>query len=151
MVVSNRAHLLKRQNLQLCVHYHTLNTVNNQKLIPICSMDEGFDSLRNVMLLPILNGNVSYGQVQAVHADCYPTAFAFDHVPSQFTRMPFGFKNARRTLQSMMNIMLSSVKCQLTEVYLGHFFIISRSLDDQMTKIQDVLSILNDAAVTRKW
>lgn len=59
-------------------------------------------------------------------------------------------KNAHGTFQRAMDIILSSVECQFSLVYLHYIFIFSKSPDKHIDLVQQVLMLLNDAGVTLK-
>ena len=58
--------------------------------------------------------------------------------------MPFGLRNAPATFQRALDIILSSVKWQFCIVYIDDVIIFSKSVDEHLDHIDQVLTFLGD-------
>lgn len=70
------------------------------------------------------------------------TAFRRLHGLYQFVRMPFGLKNTPDKFERAMGVILSSVKWQLTLVYLNDIFVFASTVEQHLKPLHRVLTSL---------
>ncbi len=68
-----------------------------------------------------------------------------------FTRMPFGMTNAPATFQRSVDILLSGVNWQFCLVSLDHIIVFSKSEEDLIRHVHEVLSTLRNAGLSVKF
>ena len=122
----------KDGSLRFCVDYRRLNAVTVRDSYPIPRMDECIDSLGGAQVFSTLDCNSGYWQVDIPVTDREKTAFVTHHGLFQYTRMPFGLRNAPATFQRPIDIVLSSVKWQFALVYLDDIAIFSPNLETRV-------------------
>lgn len=72
--------------------------------------DECIDALGDIQFFSVLDANSRYGEIEVSKPDREKTSFSSQHGLHQFTAIPFGLKNAIKTFQHVMDIVLSNVK-----------------------------------------
>lgn len=102
----------KDSSLCFCDDFRRLNdsTIGEMKLIS--KMDEWIDSLDDAKMLPTLRAKSRYRQVEVLDGDRDNTTFTIHHGIYLFIRMPFSLKNAPRTCQRALDVILSHVRRQ---------------------------------------
>ena len=138
----------KDGTLRFCVDYRRLNAVTLRDSYPIPRMDECIDSLGDAQIFSTLDFNSGYWQVTIDESDKEKTAFVTHQGLFQFTRMPFGLRNAPATFQRAIDIILSSVKWQYCIVYIDDVIIFSKSIGDHFDHLNEVLTLLGDAGLS---
>lgn len=76
------------------------------------------------------------------------TALSSQHGIYQFTRLPFGLKNACSTFYRVMDTILSSVKCQFAFIYPDDTVFYFQILRKRINHTRFVLSLLKEAGVS---
>ena len=135
----------KDGSLRFCVNYKHLNAITVLDSYPIPRMDECIDSLGGAEVFSTLDSNSGYWQVDIPMEDRDKTVFVTNNGLFQYTRMPFGLRNAPETVQRSMYIVLSSVKWQFALVYLDDIVIFSPNPRTHVEQLDKVLTLLGDA------
>ena len=78
------------------------------------------------------------------------TTFVSHRGAFRYVRMPFGLRNAPASFQRSLDILLSGVKWKTCLVYLDDVIVFSKSVDDHIAHIDEVLRILGDAGISLK-
>ncbi|GBG61026.1 hypothetical protein CBR_g18621 [Chara braunii] len=130
------------ETLRLCINSRGLNhyTVKNSYLMP--RSDELFDRLAGNRFFTKIDLRSGYHQIRVAAADQPKTAFrsCFGHY--EFTVMPFRLTNAPATFQRAMNDILRDILEQYVLVYLDDILIYSRTLEQHLKHLHDVLDRL---------
>lgn len=105
-------------------------------------MDVCIDFLGEARILFTFNANSDYLQLEMDEKDADQTAFVTHHGLYWYTKMPFGPKNASKTFQGAMNVILASVERQCAIVYINDVIIFFKSLGEHVTHIEEVLRLL---------
>ena len=66
----------------------------------------------------------------------------------RYTRVPFG--NAPATFQRALGIILNGVRWQSCLIYLDDVFVFSRSTDEHLRHVDEILKLLRRAGITLK-
>lgn len=140
----------KDGTLRFCIDYRRLNAVTIRDSYPIPRMDECIDSLGDAQVFSTLDCNSGYWQIEVETEDRPKTAFVTHHGVYQYTRMPFGLKNAPATFQRAVDMILASVKWQYAIVYLDDIVIFSRNVEEHLKHIRTVLTLLRAAGMSLK-
>ncbi|GBG59012.1 hypothetical protein CBR_g24360 [Chara braunii] len=104
--------------------------------------DELFDRLagnRFFMKIDLCSG---YHQIRVAAADQPKTAFRSRFGHYEFTVMPFGLTNAPAIFQRAMNDILRDILEQYVVVYLDDILVYSRTLEEHLRHLRDVLDRL---------
>ncbi|GBG86049.1 hypothetical protein CBR_g40950 [Chara braunii] len=128
--------------LRLCIDYRSLNryTVNNS--YPMPPSDELFDRLAGNHFFTKIDLCSGYHQIHVAAADQPKTAFRSRFGHHEFTVMPFGLTNAPATFQRAMNDILRDILEQYVLVYLDDILVYSRTLEEHLRHLCDVLDRL---------
>ena len=68
----------------------------------------------------------------------------------RYTRMPFGLRSAPATFQRALDIILSGVRWQSCLIYLDGVIVFSRSTDEHLRHVEEMLTLLRRAGITLK-
>ncbi|GBG70368.1 hypothetical protein CBR_g6496 [Chara braunii] len=109
---------------------------------PMPRADELFDRLAGNRFFRKIDFHSGYHQIRVATEDQPKTAFRsrFDHY--EFTVMPFGLTNAPATFQTMMNDIFRDILEEYILVYLDDIVVYSRTLEDHLRYLCDVLQRL---------
>lgn len=66
------------------------------------------------------------------------TAFSSENKHYEFTRMPFGMKNAPPTFQRIMDNILRGIKNEKCLVYLDDIVVYSTSLKEHISRLEEI-------------
>ena len=91
-----------------------------------------------------------YHQIEMHPKDAQKTAFSVPHGHYEFTRMPFGLKNAPSTFQRPMNTILSGLQGTRCLVYLEDIIIFADSLESHNKKLLDIFKRLRESGLKIK-
>lgn len=82
--------------------------------------------------------------------EIYKTALATHHKLYWYTKIPFGRKNAPETFQRAVNVDPPSVKWQCAIVYKEDVIMFSKSPQEYLLHIEEVLVLLKTAGMSLK-
>ncbi|GBG69889.1 hypothetical protein CBR_g4717 [Chara braunii] len=126
--------------LRLCIDYRGLNRYTVKNNYPMPRYDELFDRLAGNRFFTKIDLRSGYHQIRVAAAD-EPKA-AFRSRLGHFTVMPFGLTNATATFQRAMNDIFRDILKQYVLVYLNDILVYSRTLEEQLRHLSDVLDRL---------
>ena len=140
----------KDGSLRFCVEYRRLNAKTVPNAYPLPRIDDCLDSLGDAEIFTTLDCNAGYWQVPVAPEDRDKTTFASYLGTFRYTRMPFGLRNAPATFQRALDIILSGVRCQSCLIYLDDVIVFSRSSDEHLRHVDEILTLLRRAGITLK-
>jgi hypothetical protein len=132
----------KDRTWRLCIDYRALykNTVRNH--YPIPRIDHHLDQLKGGNFFSNIDLNSSYHQVPIEPTDVWKTTFKSKEGLYKWPVMPFGLTNATYTFMRLMDDVLRPFTNSFVVVYLDDILIFSRTWEEHMRHIQQVLSTL---------
>ena len=139
----------KDGTLRMCVDYRRLNTVSQMDAYPMPRVDELIDRLGDASFITTLDLSRGYWQVPVRQQDQHKTAFTTPYGLFQFRVMPFGLQGAPATFQRMMDVILQETH-DFAAAYLDDVVIHSRTWEDHLRHVSDILQRLQDAGLTVK-
>eukprot|EP00171_Calliarthron_tuberculosum_P013936 IDg13936t1 len=95
-----------------------------------------------------LDANWGYWQTPMAPSAIPYTAFTCHKGLFEFVRMPFGLMNAPATFQRALDIILAGYKWQTCLVYLDDVIVFSKTYEEHLTHLDQVLTALKGAGVT---
>ncbi len=113
-------------------------------------MDECIDSLGDAQVFSTLDCNSGYWQIPVHPEDRDKTTFTSHLGTFWFKRMLFGLKNAPATFQRAIDIVLAGLKWQTCLVHLGDVIVFSPSVEEHISHVDAVLTLLERAGVSFK-
>jgi transposase InsO family protein len=137
-------------SMRFCVDYRKLNAITIRDTYPLPRMDECIDSLGDANVFTTLDCNSGYWQIPVAPEDMDKTTFTSHEGTYRFRRMPFGLRNAPATFQRVVDIVLSGLTWKSCLVYLDDIIIYSQTMEDHLTHLHDVLTLLGQAGLSLK-
>ena len=137
-------------SLRFCVDYRKLNSLTVKDTYPLPRMDECIDSMGEAQFFTTLDANSGYWQIPVAKEDRDKTTFTCHAGCYRFKRMPFGLCNAPATFQRTLDILLAGLRWKTCLVYLDDVIVFSKTLDEHVKHVQDVLNILQRAGISLK-
>ncbi|GBG65726.1 hypothetical protein CBR_g52320 [Chara braunii] len=128
--------------LRLYIDYCGLNCYTVKNSYPMPHFDELFDRLAGNRFFTKIDLCSGYHQIRVAAADQPKTAFRSRFGHYEFTVMPFGLTNAPATFQRAMNDIIRDILEQYVLVYLNDILVYSRTLEEHLRHLRDVLDRL---------
>ncbi|GBG83208.1 hypothetical protein CBR_g36822 [Chara braunii] len=128
--------------LRLCIDYRGLNRYTVKNSYPMPRSDELFDRLAGNRFFTKIDLRSGYHQIRVAAADQPKTAFRSRFGHYEFTVMPFGLTNAPATFQRAMKDIFRDILEQYVLVYLDDILVYSRTLEEHLRHLRDVLDRL---------
>ncbi|KAL0269063.1 UNVERIFIED_CONTAM: hypothetical protein PYX00_010798 [Menopon gallinae] len=130
---------------RIVIDYRKLNQVTIGDRFPIPNIEENLDQLGHSKYLTTLDLASGFHQIPVKPSDRPKTVFSTPTGHYEFTRMPFGLKNAPSTFQRVMNAILSGLQGSHCFVYLDDIVIHASSLQQHSEKLSAILDRLRCA------
>ncbi|GBG58871.1 hypothetical protein CBR_g270 [Chara braunii] len=131
------------ETLHLCIDYRSLNRYTVKNNYPMPRSDDLFDRLAGNRFFTKIDLHSGYHQIRVAAADQPKTAFRSRFGHYEFTVMPFGLTNAPATFQRAMNDIFRDILEQYVLVYLDDILVYSRTLEEHLRHLRDVLDRLH--------
>ncbi|GBG70631.1 hypothetical protein CBR_g7933 [Chara braunii] len=128
--------------LRLCIDYHGLNRYMVKNSYPMPRSNELFDRLVGNRFFTKIDLRSGYHQIRVAAANQPKIAFRSQFGHYKFTVMPFGLTNAPATFQRAMNDIFRDILEQYVLVYLDDILVYSRTLEEHLRHLRDVLDRL---------
>ena len=140
----------KDGKLRFCIDYRKLNTMTVKDSYPLPRMDECIDTLGDAKVFTTLDAFWGYWQITVPEEDRAKTSFVCHAGQYQYIRMPFGLTNAPATFQRALDVILGKFKWKTCLVYIDDIIIFSKSVDEHIHHVDEILSALRASGVTLK-
>ncbi|XP_063895318.1 uncharacterized protein LOC135118122 [Helicoverpa armigera] len=139
-VVPKKVDATGKQKWRLVIDYRKLNDVTVTEVYPIPLITDILDQLGHSKYFSTLDLVSGFHQIKLNSKDASKTGFTVvgNEVSGhyEFTRMPFGLKNAPATFQKLMNTVLSGLQGLHCYVYLDDCIIYSQNLQSHIDKLK---------------
>lgn len=148
-VVPKKLDASGKQKWRIVIDYRRLNDVTVSEIYPLPLINDILDQLGHSKYFSTLDLASGFHQLILDPKDTEKTGFSVTtngisgHF--EFTRMPFGLKNAPSTFQRMMNLVLSGLQGIHCYIYLDDCILYSHTLLSHMEKLELVFSRLREA------
>eukprot|EP00033_Pygsuia_biforma_P006594 GCRY01007410.1.p1 GENE.GCRY01007410.1~~GCRY01007410.1.p1 ORF type:complete len:460 (+),score=-8.91 GCRY01007410.1:162-1541(+) len=126
--------LVKKPNgkFRMCIDYRRLNDVMETETYPIPYFEDTLEKLRGAVIFTTLDLCSGFWQVEMEEKDRHKTAFNTHLGLFEWTRMPFGLKNAATTFQRIMKRVMEGLD-DCSQIHIDDVLIFSKS-EEQHTR-----------------
>jgi hypothetical protein len=138
----------KGNELRQCTDYRAVNEITETDAYPVPLISDMFDKLGKAKFFTIIDLKSAYNQISMREEDIPKTAFICKQGLYEYTRMPFGLKNAPGTFQRYMNTVFAGHKH--IAVYFDDILVFSETAEQHITDIETALSILHEHGLRAK-
>ena len=125
---------------RFCVDLKQVNDITTKDCYSLPRISETVDALSGCKFFTTMDIDRAYWQVGIAEDDKPKTAFAMDGKLFEFNVMPFGGMNASATFQRLMDRVLRGLTWKQCLVYIDDILIFSRTFEDHLRDIDEVLS-----------
>jgi len=144
-IVPKKADSHGNRRWRMVIDYRKLNEKTVGDAYPLPNIIEILDQLGSAKYFSVFDLASGFHQIPVEPADAHKTAFSTPFGHYQFTRMPFGLKNAPATFQRLMDHVLTGMQGAELFVYLDDIIIYARSLREHEIKYQKLITRLRAA------
>lgn len=132
----------KDKTLRMVIDYRALNKLTVKNRYPLPRIDDLLDGAQGACVFSSLDLMSGYHQIRIRDEDVPKTAFRTPFGLFQWRVLSFGLTNAPATFQAVMNDVFRPVLHKFVLVYLDDILIFSRSLEEHLDHLRQVLDIL---------
>ncbi|GBG78928.1 hypothetical protein CBR_g28644 [Chara braunii] len=130
------------ETLRLCIDYRGLNRYTVKNSYPMPRSDELFDRLAGNRFFMKIDLRSGYHLIRVAAADQPKIAFRSRFGHYELTVMPFGLTDTPATFQRAMNDIFKDILEQYVLVYLDDILVYSRTLEEHLRHLREVLDCL---------
>lgn len=134
----------KQEKYRVVVDFRKLNDNTVDERYPIPRLDDILDRLGGATIFSTLDLKAGYHQIRMHPRDQHKTAFTFERGHFEFTRMPFGLKNAPVTFQKLMDEFLRGLDESVCQVYMDDLLVFSKNEDTHRRDLRSVFNRLRE-------
>ena len=144
-IVPKKADSHGNKRWRMVIDYRALNEKTIGDAYPLPNITEILDQLGSAKYFSVFDLASGFHQIPMNEADAPKTAFSTPHGHYEFTRMPFGLKNAPATFQRLMDQTLSGLQGNEIFVYLDDIVLYACSLQEHRIKFKRLAERLRQA------
>ena len=141
----------KDGSLRMCVDYRALNDLTIKDRSPLPRIDDLLAQLHGATVFSSIDLAQGYHQIRIAEEDVPKTGFTTPDGHYNFKVMCFGLSNAPGTFQKLMNRLLRKQLGKYVVVYLDDILIFSKTPEDHIIHLREILNILRDNKLFAKF
>lgn len=130
---------------RMVIDFKRLNAVTISDTYPIPDISSTIASLGNAKFFTTLDLTSGFHQIKMKEKDIPKTAFSTMNGKYEFTRLPFGLKNAPAIFQRMIDDVLKEYIGKICYVYIDDIIIFGRTEAEHLENIDKILTRLEEA------
>lgn len=131
-----------RKRWRMVIDFRKLNEKTVGDAYPLPNITEILDQLGSAKYFSTFDLAQGFHQIPMAREDASKTAFSTPYGHYEYTRMPFGLKNAPATFQRLMDSVLMGLQGTELFVYLDDIVVYARSLDEHEAKLARLMNRL---------
>ncbi|GBG69829.1 hypothetical protein CBR_g4658 [Chara braunii] len=135
----------KGGKLRMRIEYRGLNRITRKNAYPLPRIDDLLDAAGGCKVFSKIDLRFGYHQIEVDPSDQHKTTFKTRDGLYEFIVMPFGLTNAPATFQCLMDKVLRHQLNRFVVVYLDDILIFSKSMEEHVKHLEEVLQVLNEA------
>lgn len=143
-VVPKKLDASGKKKIRVVIDYRKLNEHTIDDRYPMPQIEDILDSLGKSVYFSTIDLKSGFHQIPMDPKHIEKTAFSTDKGHFEFTRMPFGLKNAPATFQRAMNDILGDFIGTKCYVYLDDIIIIGYNLENHLENLKLILKRLSE-------
>ena len=142
----------KDNSWRFAVDYRESNKITISISHPIPRLEDVFDALgdSHATIFSILDLNSAYFQIELDPETRHKSAFITHDGVFEFTRMPFGLRNAPMSFQMLMSQVLKGLNWKYVLCYIDDILVFSANFGEHLRHLGEVFQRLKDAKLTLK-
>ena len=129
---------------RLVIDYRRLNSITVEDRVPMPNIQEILDNIGNASIFSTLDLANGFHQIPVRECDQPKTAFSTHQAHFEFTRMPFGLKNAPATFSRMINTVFSDVINKFCFVYLDDIIVFSQDTPQYLDHLHEIFKRIHE-------
>lgn len=139
-------------SLRFCIDYRKLNALATEKepAYPLPRIEEVLDHLGKAKFFSTLDLCAGYWNVPMAEESIPKTAFVTQQALYEWLVMPFGLRDAPKTFQKLMDVVLSGLTWKCALVYLDDVVIFSDTVEQHLADLRAVFERLRAAGLKVK-
>ena len=130
---------------RLVIDYRKLNSVTISDKYPIPNINDTLAQLGGNKWFSVIDLKSGFHQIPLRTTDIEKTAFSINNGKYEFTRLPFGLKNAPAIFQRTLDDILRSFIGKTCFVYIDDIIIFSRDETQHFKDLEDIFETLENA------
>ena len=135
------------KKFRLVIDYRKVNEKTIADRYPMPEISYVIDQLRGQNYFTTLDLASGFHQIKMNDKDIEKTAFAINNGKFEFTRMPFGLKNAPATFQRAIDDVLREHIGKICYVYIDDVIVFGENLEKHLQNLKTILTTLNEAGL----
>lgn len=144
-IVDKKPDSLGNKQYRLVIDYRKLNSVTIADRYPIPEINEVLSHLGSNTFFSVIDLKSGFHQIPLKSSDIEKTAFSINNGKYEFTRLPFGLKNAPSIFQRTLDDILRDYIGQCCYVYIDDIIIFSRNEKEHSTHLKNIFTTLEKA------
>ena len=129
---------------RMCVDYRELNKVTVDMKFPLRNIQSILERLAGQAIYATLDLRQGFHQIPLSEESIPLTAFATEDGLFEYTKMPFGLKNAPSVFQKIISDVLEGLIGKACEVFIDDIVVYGKSEQEFLDNLNQVLQRLND-------
>ena len=127
-------------NVRVCTNYKALNSITVPLIYPLPSMEEVLQEIAGAAYLTTLDLAKGFLQIPVAKEHQHKTAFVTPHGKWEYTRLPFGLRNAPAHFQMVMDRLLQGIPG--SRAYIDDIVIYSDTWEEHIQSLTMTLAAL---------
>jgi len=133
-----------------CIDFRPVNEVTVRDPFPLPLYMTFFDQIKGSKIFTKLDLRSAYNLIRIRDEDVWKTSFRTPKGQYEYLVMPFGLKNAPAVFQRFINYIMKPFLDKFVAVYLDDILIYSKSEEEHISHVRQVLSVLEENHLAAK-